>query len=676
MQLSVHLSLLSLAVGCATATPSTAHARPSTGAVQQAARNETLTAEAIVDLRSVTAVAVSPDGRHIAFVRREARKADDPPGSAYRILHLVDAKGGAVRPFTFAPDSASAPAWSPDGKWLAYIGRRHGDAIAQLWRISPLGGNAEKLTTVQTSIRDFEWSPDGQQLAYITDTPPSAEAKADRDAGRDWKMGDVEGTPRSLFVLDVRSGKTTTVTPAAFHVERARWSPRGDAFALIGGTRADVDGTMMYGGVYRVPVGGGTPTKLCEHAGKLGELTWSPDGSQVAFLGAVDIHDPTAGVVFTVPAAGGAARARTAGYLGTGLWLRYLARDALIMLANQDTKTALVRISLKDDRRSTVVTGDTICHDVDLNVSGTVIACAGDSRQHPGEVFVGNPRAGSLRRLTHSNPNLLRVRLGEQSVLRWKAADGLELAGIVTKPVGYRAGARYPMVVLPHGGPEGISLDGWNTRAEYPAQLLATRGFVVFEPNYRGSSGRGVAFGKADQKDLGGKEFEDVLAGIDVLVQSGLVDPIRVGMGGWSYGGYFSALAATQHSKRFRAAIVAAAITNWLSFTGTSEIEHENSLVHWNLWPYDEPERVWTRSPMAHARGSTTATLIAHGTEDTRVPAGQAKELYRALKHAGTPTEIVLYPREGHGVSERAHQIDFANRFVEWFERHLAERGQ
>jgi dipeptidyl aminopeptidase/acylaminoacyl peptidase len=202
-------------------------------------------------------------------------------------------------------------------------------------------------------------------------------------------------------------------------------------------------------------------------------------------------------------------------------------------------------------------------------------------------------------------------------------------------------------------------------------QLLATRGYVVLEPNYRGSSGRGVAFGKADQKDLGGKEFDDVLAGIDHLVAQGLVDGSRVGMGGWSYGGYFSGLAATRHSKRFRAAMVGAAITNWISFTGTTEIEHENSLVHWDLWPYEHHALAWERSPMAHTQGSTTATLVVHGKDDTRVPPGQAKELYRALRHAGAQTELVLYPREGHGLQERAHQIDFAKRFLDWFDAHV-----
>jgi dipeptidyl aminopeptidase/acylaminoacyl peptidase len=429
---------------------------------------------------------------------------------------------------------------------------------------------------------------------------------------------------------------------------------------------------MMYGGVYKVARAGGAPEKLCDTQGKLGTIALSPDGTTVAFLGAADLNDPTAGVVFTVPAGGGKARARTPKHEGTGLWLTFAGNEEILLHANEGTQSVVRRLSLRSDQLAPPLVKGATCHDVDVARQGTVLACAGDNPDHPAELFVGSARGGKLRRVTRSNPSLDRKRLGAQEVVRWKGADGLEIAGVLTKPVGWKAGTRSPLVVLPHGGPEGISLAGWNTRAGYPAQLFAARGYVVFEPNYRGSSGRGVAFGKADQKDLGGKEFQDVLLGIDMLVERGLVDADRVGMGGWSYGGYFSGLAATRDTKRFRAAMVGAAITNWMSFTGTTEIEHENSLVHWNLWPYDEHELTWMRSPMAHTKGAKTATLVVHGLDDTRVPPEQAKELYRALKHAGTTTELVLYPREGHGLGERAHMIDFVGRYLDWFDRHLA----
>jgi dipeptidyl aminopeptidase/acylaminoacyl peptidase len=408
--------------------------------------------------------------------------------------------------------------------------------------------------------------------------------------------------------------------------------------------------------------------QLTETKGKLGPAAFSPDGAHIAFLGATDLHDPTAGVLWVVPSGGGEPRALTEDYEGTGQSLEWIDAKSIALATNEGTRAPILRVGL-DGKRKKVI--DTVCRSFDLAADHRSVACAVESARHPRELFVGELSRGKLGRLTYSNPDLETVELGEREIVRWKAADGLEIEGVLTKPVGYQKGQRYPLAILVHGGPEGVSLDGWNSRAGYPVQLFATRGYVVLEPNYRGSQGRGVAYGKADHKDLGGKEFSDVLAGIEHLAAEGLVDPDKVGMGGWSYGGYFSGLAATKHSEHFKAAMVGAAISNWVSFSGTSEIEHENSLVHWNLWPYDDYPLVWDRSPMAHVADAKTATLIVHGADDSRVPPEQANELYRALRHKKVQTQVVYYPREGHGLYERAHQIDFANRFLDWFDTHV-----
>jgi dipeptidyl aminopeptidase/acylaminoacyl peptidase len=205
--------------------------------------------------------------------------------------------------------------------------------------------------------------------------------------------------------------------------------------------------------------------------------------------------------------------------------------------------------------------------------------------------------------------------------------------------------------------------------------VLAANGYAVLMPNYRGSGGRGVAFSKGDHRDLGGKEFIDVIAGIDHLAEIGLVDPERVGISGTSYGGYFSALAATKYSDRFKAAIPYAGITNWFSFSGTTEIPIEMSLVHWDTWWFDDPGLNWDRSPLAHINNSKTATLVGHGLADTRVDPGQSVELYTALKIKGVPSGLVLYPREPHGLLEREHQLDYMGRILEWFDTYLKARA-
>ncbi len=655
--------------GCAT--PGSAVARTSAPADESASRpTDELTAEDVVSLTMVTSVAISPDGKQVAYVLRTPRQAIESPGNARNVIWLVDRKGGTPLRLT-APDvSSSSPQWSPDGRWLAFTSTRAGDDAAQIYRISPRGGEPERITEVDSGVKSFAWSPDGKAIAYTTKREPTKEERAATTAGKDWRTSDVKGEARRLFVLDLASRKSTAVGKREFHIEQFAWAPDSKRLLVQAGERADIDATMMYSRLFVTDRNGGW-TQLTETQGKLGSFAWSPDGKRIAFLGASDIHDPTAGVVHVVAATGGTAKALTLDHPGTGVWLEWAGDGTLVLLANEGAKTAVHAVDPDTGKLRELVRGGPVCEHADVDPQGKLLACAASTGTHPAELFVGALRRGRLARLTRSNPSLPNEKLGAQEVIEWKAADGTRIEGVLVKPVGFEPGKRYRLVILPHGGPEGISQDGWNTRAGYPAQLFATRGFMVLMPNYRGSSGRGVAFGKADQKDLGGKEFEDVLAGIDHLAAQGLVDPQRVGMGGWSYGGYFSALAATKHSDRFKAAMVGAAITNWVSFTGTTEIEHENSLVHWDLWPYENYELAWERSPMAHVSKSKTATLVVHGEADTRVPPGQATELYRALRHFGVRTEIVLYPREGHGLGERAHQLDFAQRFVDWFDENV-----
>jgi dipeptidyl aminopeptidase/acylaminoacyl peptidase len=304
------------------------------------------------------------------------------------------------------------------------------------------------------------------------------------------------------------------------------------------------------------------------------------------------------------------------------------------------------------------------------------MALAAESAAHPREVYwLAGPQtgvAGGPRRLTDHNPWLATKRLAPQEVVTWTARDGLELEGLLIRPLDEQRGRRYPLILNVHGGPEAHYADGWLTSYSNPGQVAAARGFAVFYPNYRGSTGRGVEFGKLSQADPAGKEFDDLVDAVDHFVAAGLADTERVGVTGGSYGGYATAWLSTRYSERFAAGVMFVGISNLLSKVGTSDIPQELYLVHMNKWPWDDWQFMIERSPIRWVEQARTPLLILHGEDDPRVHPAQSLQLYRYLKILGNvPVRLVLYPGEGHGNRLAAARLDYNLRMMQWFEHYL-----
>jgi dipeptidyl aminopeptidase/acylaminoacyl peptidase len=280
------------------------------------------------------------------------------------------------------------------------------------------------------------------------------------------------------------------------------------------------------------------------------------------------------------------------------------------------------------------------------------------------------------RRVTDSNPWLAGMRLAPQEVVKYKARDGLELEGLLIRPLDEAKGQRYPMILVVHGGPESHYSNGWLTGYSNPGQMAAARGFAVFYPNYRGSTGRGVEFSKLSQGDPAGKEFDDCVDAVDHLIASGLADRAKVGITGGSYGGYASGWGATFYSNRFAAAVMFVGISNKLSKIGTTDIAEEEYLVHARHRPWDNWQMFLERSPIYHAGKSKTPTLIAGGTDDARVHPSQSMEMYRHLKlRSAAPVRLVRYPGEPHGNRRAAARLDYNLRLLQWMEHYLKGPG-
>ena len=642
----------------------------------QSQETKVLTPELVESLRYVTSAALSPDGQLIAYGFSVPRAADEEPGGSYSEIWIIPFEGGEARPFVTGKGRAGSILWSPDGKLLSFITNR--GKGSQIHVIPVDGGEAEAVTSSPTSVIGYRWSPDGKSIAYLATDPESDEQKKAEKEGEDWEVVDKNYRHRRIHVVDIDSGESKAITPAEYTVWAFNWSPDGKNFVVTASDDPTTDASYMFKHLYVVNIEDGSRRKLCDTEGKLAIPVWSPGGDKIAWNGAVDINDETSGTLFVVSSEGGEQLELTPDYYGGSLqWCFWVDNDTIAYTTIERQHTYLRLQPAAGGEPTTVyasANGKPLLGGVSFSADGSRFAATASSTTHPTELFAGTTAEGGLNQLTDSNPWLAEYAFGKQEVVKWRASDGLHLEGILVKPVGYEEGKRYPLIVQVHGGPEGAYVDGWNTSYSRWTQMLAGRGYAVFAPNYRASLGRGVAFGKADHHDLGGREFLDVVEGIDNLVKMGLVDSERVGMGGGSYGGYFSAIAATKYSHRFAASIVFAGISNWFSMMGVSDIPWENTLVHFEYKWYEHPERTWAASPVSYIRNAKTPTLIAHGARDARVPIGQGWELYTGMKFVGCPVEFVIYPREPHGLRERAHRLDYAERALAWYDKYVMNK--
>ena len=636
-----------------------------------------ITAEDIVNMRYSAQPAMDANGTQIAYVKIIPRRADEKRGGSYREIWVMDSDGSNKRKFTSSPINSWSPQWTPNGN-LSFLSRRkeHHSAI-QVYVISNDGGEATILTNHKTGIGSYQWSPNGKWIAFLSKDEKSNEKKKLEKDGFDMIVMDQDHIYTRLWIYNVKTGAYQKVFKQNLNVASFTWAPDSKSIVFQGTDKTGSDRDLLERSIYRVKAPNGIPRKVLETTGKLGDMAISPNSNNLAFLGATSYNDPIAQSIYLIPLKGGMAKMLTPDFKESFITLDWIDDKTVLGKSYRGTKTVLSTIDIKDQslegiaNQTDLLIPDEIITSVSYHRETGKLVIVSNSQSNPNEIFIGEVGSNTIKRLTYSNPELDDITLAKQETISWKSNDGLMIEGVLTYPLKYRKGKRYPLVLQIHGGPEGTSLDGWNTRATYPVQLLAANGFVVLEPNYRGSGGRGVAYSKADHDDLGGMEFEDVLAGIDQLIDDGLVNKNKVGTGGWSYGGYFSAWAATKHSDRFKASMVGAGLTNMISFMGTTDIPYEMSIVHWNQWWFDNMELHWERSPLSHINNAKTPTLVIHGLRDERVHPEQGMQLWQALRIKGVETELVLYPREPHGLLERSHKLDYMDRLVGWYNKHV-----
>lgn len=636
-------------------------------------------------LRSVGTAAISPDGKRVAYtlvVPRTAWKDED--GAPWTELHVLDQATGASRAFVTGKVNVGRIGWTPDSQSVAYLAKREGDKETALYAIRADGGESRKVAALETGIGSFSFSGDGSQVALVAVEPASKARKEREGKGFKQQVYEEDNLRAQVWIASTKEGADAPRLLAVDgHVHQCAWSPMDDRLALAVAPTPLVDDEYMRTRVRVVDSRDGTVLHKIENPGKLGTIDWSPDGKWVATITAADVHDPDAGR-FVAWNSGLDAKLPVsiapfpADWQGDCADFAFQPDGSLLVLASQGVETSLVKTNVANGAATKVLipTGVAIFTGFSLAEDGQTAALVAHTPRHTPELYTMRHGDAGPKRRTTTNAELETMTFAKQEVVRWKARDGVELEGVLVRPLNEVAGKRYPLIMSVHGGPEAHESNGWSTNYSRPGQIAAARGFAVFYPNYRGSTGRGVAFSKLGQGDAAGKEFDDLVDAVDHLVASGLVDGSKVGITGGSYGGYATAWCSTKYTDRFAAGVMFVGIADKFSKFGTTDIPEEEFNVHALKRVWDDVEHARERSPITYAAQSKTPLLILHGKDDPRVDPGQSRTMYRHMKlRSQAPVRLVLYPGEGHGNRKSAARLDYAVRMLQWFEHYLKGAG-
>lgn len=644
-----------------------------------AAPTRPLTAEDLTRLRSAAEVDISPDGATIAYILTVPRAIkDEESGPAWGELHLVATETGPDRPFVTGKVNASLPRFSPDGSRVAFLAKRNGDTAVGIYAIAVQGGEAIRLVEHKTDILAFDWRPDGKALAFVATEPtPDALQKA-RDKGFKQQVVEEDVAPQRPYVAELNDNATGStirrLTDFTSHCWNALYSPDGARLLVDAAPAPSIDDRYMFRRLTVIDASSGKTISRVDNIGKLGPFEWSADGGQLIWVGGSSLSDTKEGRLFSASASGGAAKELLPNFLGHVDTVRPLSGQRALFLASVGVKSQIGIVPLGGGAVTTLFeAASPVFEELSVSTDGQRAALIGSTITTPREVFSFALDARAVQGRTNSNPWLSEIGLAPQQVFRWKARDGLDLEGLLLLPTPTPA-TPLPLIVIAHGGPESHYRNGWVTSYSEPAQLLATRGYAVFLPNYRGSTGRGVAFATSSQRDPGGKEFDDLIDGIDALIAKRLVDKAKVGITGGSYGGYFTGWGCTKHSARFAAGVMFVGISEIISKVLTTDIPWEERFVH-SIDPiWKAPQFLMERSPIMHVPTARTPLLILHGKDDPRVHPSQSLELHRALKMKGdVPVRLVLYPGEGHGNKASALRYDYTLRLLQWFDHFIRD---
>ncbi len=623
-------------------------------------------------LNGVSSPALSPDGKWVVYTKRERdMKSEDL--KSFTHIWRVSIEGTQRRQMTRGANSCLSPAWFPDGKKIAFLssskktGNTDEESKNQIFFMPIDGGEAWQVTEHEESIRSFMISPDGTKIVFSSRDPLSKEEKEKQKKKDDEEVVDRDFRMTHLWIYDLNKDEEVRLSEGEFTVSDPQWSP--DSTHIAYETRPNPKVNESWNSdIWVIEVSSKKASKLYENPGSDASPRWSSDGKTIAFA-----SDPHQGTntwykkLYLIPSEGGEPEILLEDFdldFSSPLWSK--DGDKIYWVTGDRTTYNLFSVDVKSGKVTPLNPPVGSNFQWFLSKDGTTWVWVHSGPHWPGEIYTASLNFKNPKKLSDANPWLReeKIKLGKVEVIKWKNSEGQWIEGILTYPVEYDPQKKYSLILNPHGGPSSALIQSFSSSN----QFFAGNGFMVLQPNFRGSSNYGQEFLNANRDYWGIRDYDDCMTGVDFCIDEGLADPDRLVCYGWSYGGYMSYWIVTQ-TDRFKAVSPGAGLPNLYSMYSTTDIPH---YISWFFGtPWNKEESYEKHSPIRYVKDVSTPVLIMHGAEDQRVPQEQAVEFYQALRDLGKEVTFVRYPREGHGISEPRHHLDRLRRYLFFFADHV-----
>lgn len=625
-------------------------------------------------LKSVSDAQISPDGKWVAYTVSTPDSTEDKRNSD---IWMVSWDGTQTVQLTNTNQGESSPRWSPDGKYLSFVSARGGDKMAQLWLMDTRGGEAKKISAFSGDLGDYAWSPDATKIAFtmvdedFSDTATSKTRKPfvmDRYHFKKDIEGWIEQAYTHLYVMDLATKKVDTLTQGHFNESDPAWSPDGKQLAFVSNRTATPDKNENTDIFVMNAAKGAALTPLSTWAGADSHPVWSPDGKSIAFTSSSSKQAFTmyGQNTLSIVAATGGVVTSFASILDRPVGDVHWSTDGkqLIFLEEDDRKQLIASLLIEQKLVKPLSEGEKSFSYIETSANSSALVATMSAPYRPTEIYVLENNL--LRQLTHVQDSFINaIQLATVEGFTSTSKDGNKVSGILYLPVAKTAGKKLPLILFIHGGP--VAQDEYEF--DFTRQMLAAGGYAVAGVNYRGSSGKGVAYTKSIYADWGNKEVLDILGAADYLVQKGIADESRMGIGGWSYGGILTDYTIAT-DRRFKAAASGAGSALQLSMYGVDQYitQYETELGA----PWKNPKK-WMDLSYAFFKADkiTTPTLFMASEKDFNVPSAGAEQMYQALRSLGVPAQLIIYPGQFHGITKPSYQVDRFARYQKWFDQYL-----